>query len=77
MRTLLAKIRKGRIRFPVAPIACTKVVYLRSLGWSFFRFLGFSKLVITSYDDILPIKKPDSLKLYMSLSAILYFAFIL
>jgi hypothetical protein len=77
MRTLLVKMRKGGMRFPVAPIACTRVVYLRSPGWSFFRFLGFSELVIISCDDILPIKKLDLLKLYMSSSAILYFAFIL
>jgi hypothetical protein len=59
---LLAKIIKGRMHFPVALTAYIRVVYLQLLGCSFFAFLGFSKPVTTSYNVILPIKKPNLLK---------------
>jgi hypothetical protein len=67
---------KGRMRFPVAPTACTRVVYSRSLGCSFFAFPGLSEPVTTSWDVILPIKKPVSSKFQVSSSRIPYFAFI-
>jgi hypothetical protein len=43
-----AKIRKGRIIRSVAVTPYTRVTYSRSLGYSFFYFLGFSKPVIIS-----------------------------
>ena len=76
IRTLLVKIKKSRTRFLVALTAYTSVAYLQLLGQSFFAFLSFSVPVTTSYNNILPIKKLDLLKLYMLLSIILYFAFV-
>ena len=76
IRTLPVRIRNGRITFPVALTPCTRVTHSRSPGWSFFRFPGFSEPVTTSRDEILPIRKPDLLKLYVSLSIIPYFAFV-
>jgi hypothetical protein len=55
-------MRKGRITRSVAATPCTRVTHSRSLGCSFFYFLGFSEPVIISWEDILPIIKPDSSK---------------
>ena len=57
---------------PIVLIACITITHLQSPGCIAFSCLYRSKPITISWDNILPIIKPVLLKLYVSLSGMLY-----
>ena len=71
------RIMKGGIVHPVALMPWMTVTHSLLLGQIVFSRLHLSKAIIIALEAIQPIIKPVLLKLYVSLSQILYLAFIL